>query len=214
MLSQDTLLRGYIAKGFAAPPYLAAIVHAPDLEPETSWTYQLGIESKRLEWLTLKATLFYNDIEDGWNYSEPPWTNEDAAQQQGFEVEVQTASFYGLQVTGNFTYVHIETESSTEPSVDDETSTANLIFSYHNPTYGIRAELAGHYYRMSDAVKNEEPKDKAILWDLLLAKDFTLDALSGEVYLKGYNIFNNDLYFDLYYPNPSRWVEAGIAFSF
>ena len=67
---------------------------------------------------------------------------------------------------------------------------------------------------MSAFETNEKAEHGTFLWDLLIAKDFELSALHGEIYLKGYNIFNGDQYFDVDYPNPKRWVEVGLALTF
>ncbi|MCJ7603751.1 MAG: hypothetical protein MUO63_19910, partial [Desulfobulbaceae bacterium] len=67
---------------------------------------------------------------------------------------------------------------------------------------------------MNEDIKNEKPKYDDFLWDALLSKDFTLSAMTAEVYVKAHNIFNASQYFDFEYPNPDRWVEAGIVLRF
>ena len=214
MVGADTLLRGFVAKGFSAP-YLATSSDFPDLEPENTWTYQAGIETARIPYLQLKGTLFHQDIEDAWDTNESTWTNEGTIRLNGFEFEAQTNAYYGLSFAGNFTYVIGDSTGDGSGNLeDDETYTGNLIISYQNHGIGLRTELAGHYYWMSDEVKNEEADCDDFLWDLLIAKDFVLSSLNGEIYLKGHNIFNGDQYFDIDYPNPERWFEMGIAFKF
>ena len=213
LLTPDTLLRSSIAKGFSAP-YLAASSHSPDLEPENTWTYQAGIETSRISYFHLKGTAFHQDIENTWELT-APWTNTGASRFNGFEFEAKTASYHGLSLIGNFAYVTGEskvTDSNTWE--DDETYTGNLIFTYLNIQYGVRAELASHYYKISDRVINEKPEDGTVLWNILLVKDVDFSPVSGEVYLKGHNIFNGDQYFDVDYPNPKRWVEVGLSFKF
>ncbi len=213
LLTPNTLIRGSISKGFSAP-YLAASSHSPDLEPENTWTYQAGIETGHIPYLHLKGTVFHQNIEDAWGRI-APWTNTGTIRLNGFELEATTASYHGLSLTGNFTYVAGESKiTDTNIWEDDDTYTGNLILSYLNAAYGLRAELAGHYYWMSDFETNEEAEHGTFLWDLLIAKDFDLSALHGEVYLKGHNIFNSDQYFDVDYPNPNRWVEVGLALKF
>ncbi len=213
LLADDTLLRGSIAKGFAAP-YLNAINDYADLQPETVWTYQTGIETERIPYLHLKTTLFYHDIEDAWTEI-APWTNTAEQQLKGIEIEAKTSELYGFTLSGNYTYVAIASRPDTNDAWDnDDTSIANLIFSYLNDTYGLRAELAGHYYWMNKDVLGEDPADGTWIWDLLLAKDFTLATLEGEVYCKAHNLFNGDQYWDVDYANPERWIEVGIAFTY
>ncbi|MBI5558837.1 MAG: TonB-dependent receptor [Deltaproteobacteria bacterium] len=207
LLAPDTLLRGVIASGFSAP-YLAAISHSPDLEAETTWTYQAGVETSRLPHLRCKATLFYHDIDDAWKVNETPWTNTGTKRINGVELEGQTDAFHGLSFTANFTLANEDSQDVE----NDESYTANLIFDYHLKDLGLRTQVAGHYHWMNTG--GEEPSYDDFLWDLLIGKDFTLSALSGEIYLKAHNIFNGSQYWDLEFPNPERWLEAGIAFTF
>ncbi|MCI5222518.1 MAG: TonB-dependent receptor [Candidatus Electrothrix sp. AR4] len=214
LLTPDTLIRGSIAKGFSAP-YLSASTNSPDLEPENTWIYQAGIETGRISYLHLKGTVFHQDIEDAWNDDVTPWSNTGTIRLNGFEIGVKTATYYGLVLAGNFTYVTGESKiAGTSTSENDETYTGNLIFSYLNAAYGLRVEFAGHYYWMSDFVKNEEPDHGNFIWDLLIVKDFDILPVSDEVYLKGHNIFNGNLYFDVDYPNPDQWLEVGLAVKF
>ncbi len=215
LLTSDTLLRASVAKGFSAP-YLSAISHSPDLEPEETWTYQAGIETGRIPFLHVKGTIFYHDIDNAWDFSDyAPWNNAGEIRLTGFELEAKTDSFYGFGLTGNFTYVDEESkDTETNYRMDDKSYVGNLIFSYLNQTYGLRAELAGHYIRYTDRLRYELPEDGSFLWDLLLAKNFTVSSIDGELYLKGYNIFNGDQYWDVYYANPDSWVEIGLVIKF
>lgn len=217
MLSSDTLLRTSIAKGFSAP-YLDASADYPDLEAENTWTYQLGMETTRIPSLQLKGTAFHQKIEDAWHTSDTAsgiWTNAGIIRLNGVELEAKTAVYHGLSLSGNFTYVVEDSMGDgSSKRKNDETYVTNLIFSYHYPDFGLRAELAGHYYWMNEEIKNEEPDYDDFLWDFLIGKDFVVASTSGEVYLKAHNIFNGNQYWDYEYPNPERWVEAGIALKF
>jgi vitamin B12 transporter len=217
MLSSDTLLRTSIAKGFSAP-YLSASLIFPDLEPENTWTYQFGMETSRIPLLQLKGTVFHQKVEDAWHVSDTAsasWNNAGFIRLNGLELEAKTAVYHGLSFSGNFTYVVEDSMGDgSSKRENDETYTTNLIFSYHCSDYGLRAEVAGHYYWMNEEIKNEEPDFDDFLWDVLIGKDFVVASTSGEVYLKAHNILNGNQYWDYEYPNPERWVEAGIAFKF
>ena len=213
MLSLDTLFRGSIAKGFSAP-YLAASSHSPELEPENIWTYQAGIETGHIPFLHLKGTVFHQQIEDAWELT-VPWTNTGTMRLNGFELGAKTVSYYGLSLTGNFSYIREENKiDGSNIWEDDKTYTGNLILTYLNTQYGMRAELAGHYYWMSDKAVNEDPANGTFLWDVLIAKDLDGSPFNGEVYLKGHNIFNGEQYFDIDYINPKRWLELGLVVKF
>ncbi|RJX29838.1 MAG: TonB-dependent receptor [Desulfurivibrio sp.] len=214
-LFADTLLRASIARGFSAP-YLSASAHSPDLEPETIWAYQAGVETGRLPYLWLKCTLFHQKVEDAW-YTDvnPPWSNAGTIRWNGVELEARTVEFHGLRLTTNFTLVIEDSMGGgSEDRENDETYVANVIVDYTNHAQGWRAELAGHYYWMNRSVKNERPQYDDFLWDALLSKDLKVSAVPVEIYVKAHNLFNASQYFDYEYPNPDRWVEAGIVVRF
>jgi vitamin B12 transporter len=215
-LFSDALFRGSIARGFSAP-YLAASSHSPDLNPENIWAYQAGVETDRIPSLHCKGSIFHHDIKDAWNFLMVPWTNTGTSQSNGFSLEIKTNTYNNVNLTGNFTYIKeknksISTSISTSTWKDDETYIGNLILSYSNNN--LRAELAGHYYWLSNYEQGEAPMHGTFLWDFLIAKNFASSFLNGEIYLKGHNIFNEEQYFDVEYPNPERWLEAGLAFKF
>jgi len=209
LLANDLLVRGTIARGFTAP-YLAAISHSPDLESETTWTYQAGLETSRIPFLRLKTTLFRHDLDNAWNDDTSPWLNTGSMLINGVEFEGITDELHGFTFTGNFSL------AVRDPSEgdNDESYTANLICDYRNRDYGLRIQVAGHYFWMPDYVVVEDPSHDDFLWDVLIGKDITLSAVTGEIYLKAHNIFNGKQYWDVDYPNPERWVEAGVAFNF
>ncbi len=139
-----------------------------------------------------------------------PWANTGSIRINGVEIEGVTDEFYGLTITGNFTLA-VEDRDDAD---NDEMYTANLIGDYRNQEYGLRLQVAGHYYWMPDWVMGEEPSHDDFIWDVLLAKDFTCSAVQGEIYLKGHNLLNGKQFWDIDFPNPDRWLEAGVSFSF
>ncbi|MEW6520751.1 MAG: TonB-dependent receptor [Thermodesulfobacteriota bacterium] len=214
-LLADTLLRASIARGFSAP-YLSASADSPDLEAETIWAYQAGVETGRLPYLWLKCTLFHQKVEDAWHtFVDPPWPNAGTIRWNGVELEARTVEFHGLRLTTNFTLVVEDSMGGgSEDRENDETYVANVIVDYTNHEQGWRAELAGHYYWMNKAVTVEKPHYDDFLWDALLSKDLNLSAVPVEIYVKAHNLFNASQYFDYEYPNPDRWLEAGIVVRF
>jgi len=212
-LAEDTLLRASIARGFSAP-YLSASANSPDLDPEKIWAYQAGVETGRLPHVQLKCTLFHLKVDDAW-YTATPWTNSGSIRWNGVELEAQTVEYQGLRLTSNFTLVVEDSMGNGSTNIEnDETYTANVIMDYTNHEHDWRAQLAGHYYWMNWSTKNEKPEYDDFLWDALLSKDLILSAVPVEIYVKAHNIFNASHYFDYEYPNPDRWVEAGIVVRF
>lgn len=213
-LANDTLLRASAARGFSAP-YLSAIQNSPGLKPETITAYQAGIETHRVPDLLLKLTAFLYNISDAWNMSSVPWVNAGHIRLHGVEFEATTNEYHGLTLTTNFTLASENSMGDGDTDrKNDATYTANLIADYRLREYGLRAELAGHYYWMNGDLINDNPICNTFLWDALLSKELALPLLQTEIFLKAHNIFNGSQYWDFAYPNPDRWVEAGAVFKF
>ncbi len=214
-LSKDTLLRASVARGFAAP-YLATFANNPGLKPEHIWAYQGGIETYRLPTLRLKATLFYQEVADGWNMDTTPWQNSGVIRWRGADLEAETARFHGLSLRGNLTYT--EEDSIKDGTVDlsnDEMYAANLLFDYANEANGVKGQLNGHYVRMSESIKNELPADNNTLWDLTVTKAFAAGRSGqAEIFVAVHNLFDGAQYWDYEYPNAGRWLECGLTFRY
>ena len=116
LLSNGTKLRAALGTGFREPSLLENFSHFggnPDLKPERSLTWELGIEQRLLDdSLRLEGVLFSNRFEDLIVYTfslEPPnYFNVDEATTQGLEL---AATFTPLPVwTLGATYTYLQTE--------------------------------------------------------------------------------------------------------
>lgn len=86
---------------------------------------------------------------------------------------------------------------------------------YDNPRY-LYAELAGHYVQWSElsAPSGDNPQDDA-LWDLNMNR--TIGQWQGAsliAFTTAHNLFNASPYWHEFYPNPERWIEAGLRARF
>ena len=108
-LARNTILRGYVARGFHLPNIGATTSdtlfyrHNPDLNPEKVWSYQAGVESGVLKYLWLKVSAFRHDISDAiiekdLDPDAGTWTvvNADKVRRQGCEVALKTAKLYNF----------------------------------------------------------------------------------------------------------------------
>jgi len=65
---KDTVFRGYVARGFGAPPLFYTFgdgfysVANQDLKMESVWSYSLGVETTLFRYVWLKTTIFRHDI--------------------------------------------------------------------------------------------------------------------------------------------------------
>ncbi len=230
-LQSDWLLRVNVARGFRKPPvqflhgdpgYSPSVIN-PDLRPEESWSYQLGMETGVIPVCHVKTTLFYHDVKNTWvpGVWWTPWRmNGGKSHRQGAELEIQTLSWYHLSLHVNMTYVH----SSPISEVDwndghvyegtDDTGNANLILLYDNPQI-CTAELSGHWVAWGHQHSNDATEDETIVWDISVNKELLAsDKMGVTLFGVARNLFNEQQYTSDSDKSAGRWLEAGLKFRF
>lgn len=216
LLAPDTLLRTSVAKGFSAP-YLAKLfgtsgyLPSPELKPEIITSVQAGIETTRIDFLRVKTTIFHQAITDKWFPNDDTFQFENQGKQtlKGLELEIKTNPWHDATVTANGTYVLTDNDDLDNA----EMYCANLILDY-NVTTSIKTQLAGRYIWWNALNLNEYPKNDTFTWDASITKTFSWQATNADIFLAAHNLFNGSQYWDYEYPNPGRWVEAGMRFRF
>jgi vitamin B12 transporter len=224
-LGQETILRGSVARGFAAPPLSwvsggALFLHPnPALENEKVWSYQVGMETAAFRYVWLKSTFFLHDVEEIFKRelfaAGPPSFNDlivnnGDGTRQGFEIEAETPPVWNLSLRAGFAYVNLK------PSNDSGASdiyTYNIGFTYDDPRI-IRAELFGHYvWWDAHAIPSGDYDD--FIWDLNLSKQiFNVKRASVDLFFTCHNLFSGTQYLVADNENPNRWVEAGTKIRF
>ncbi|MGD9156436.1 MAG: TonB-dependent receptor [Bacillota bacterium] len=127
-VTEKSRLRASVAKAFSAPNLVKLygegwrmgphLVHAnPDLEPEESLGYQLGWDYRFNERISLRATLFQNDIDNlityrvdrttGYPYG-MYWENTDEAMTRGVELNLRAK--LSKTLSGTLGYTRLDTE--------------------------------------------------------------------------------------------------------
>lgn len=139
--------------GWRMGPYL---VHAnPDLKPEKSLGYQLGVEYSFLERFLAKLTLFRNDIEDLVDSyivkkGKPPydmyWRNVDKAVTQGVEVSLTARVMEGLTANAGYTYLDTEDKTLDRELTYRSKHKASLELNQRFPEIGFNINLAGEFF--------------------------------------------------------------------
>lgn len=216
MLAPDTLLRASVAKGFSAP-YLALIygtagyLPSPNLKPEIINSAQIGIETTRIDFLRIKTTFFHQAITNKWlaNDDTSLWENQGKQTLQGVDLEVKINPWHDLSVAANGTYVLMNTDELN----DAEMYSTNLILDY-DATASIKAQLAGRYIWWNAFNLNENPKNGSFVWDASVTKTLSWQNANTDIFCAAHNLFNSSQYWDYEYPNPGRWVEAGVRLRF
>lgn len=164
-ITKDLKVRGSVGAAFRGPslvklygegwrmgPY---IVHAnPDLEPEKSIGYQLGIEYAFLERFLGKLSLFRNDIEDLIDYrivrSGPPpyhmyWENIDKAVTEGVEVSLTGRLTKDLTARAGYTFMRTEDKGLDKELTYRPRHKATLELNQRFPGIGLNINVAGEY---------------------------------------------------------------------
>jgi vitamin B12 transporter len=225
-LAKNTVLRGYIARGFHLPNIGATISdgilyrHNPDLRPEKVWSYQAGIESGLLKYVWLKVSGFRHDISDAIvNVDLDPeagtWTavNADRVRRQGVEVAIRTAKFHNFTLSAAAAFVDSKNLTTGEEIRNLPSYTYDVGLRYDDGK-SFRGLLKGRY-----AWWNQEEqlgaKYSSFIFDLDLIKTILRrQDRSCEVFFTGHNIFNGSQYSDEFFRNARRWVEAGVRYKF
>ncbi|MBI5232847.1 MAG: TonB-dependent receptor [Deltaproteobacteria bacterium] len=222
-LADRLIARASVARGFTLPPLGWSSGSGlfqdpnPDLTMEKVWSYQAGIESGLTDYLWLKATVFQHDMEKEMTLepvaAKPGYSmnvNKGDVKRTGYEIEAETAPFYGFTLRTGFATARIEPEQGATPR---DTYSYNAGLKYDDKK-SLMAQLFGNYVWWNLA-SDKGARYNTFVWDFNLAKRiFSTDMTSTEVFLAVHNLFNASYFTLNVYPNPNRWAEAGIRFKF
>ncbi len=212
--NDKTLFRANVSRGFRKPnvsmlegdPSFHYYAN-PDLESETIWSYQAGIETIAIPFLRLKASLFNHEVEDDWGEVDWVMVNGDDFQRQGAELEIETASFHNFSLAANGAAIRMKPENG-----DNGTHyLANILLQYDDRKW--RGQLFGHNVWLADVPPptTVDEETGTFIWDLVLGRRFTLgQATASELFAALHNITDDDQYFNFRIKNAGRWFEAGI----
>lgn len=221
-LTNETLLRATVARGFSSPP-LSSIAGGsygyspnPDLTPEKVMSYQAGVETTAARYLWLRGSVFFHQVDDTWMQdlsATIPWSNGGRSERSGGQIEMETAAWHDISAGANLSYVYEAMES---PDTSDDTYAANVFLTY-NDRKALSARLLGRYYWMNHVTVSTDGTGHYddFLWDFILARKFFLsEHVRLELFGSVHNIFNSSQYWTMWYQNPGRWVEAGLTIHF
>ena len=207
-LTDNTLLRGYTAKGFSLPSF------GLDRGSERVWTSQVGLESSAIPYLWLKGTLFRNDTWDITVRDDQTGAFRSERQiKQGFELESRTTELFNTSLRSGYTYVDARrtSDNSVVLNVPTHTLHLGLLYDDHRRFKGL---LTGrHIFWNAEPFRNGSYR--GMIWDLHLnATPFNGDFKGLELFFSLRNIFNGSQYLDEIYRNNGRWAEGGVRFRF
>jgi vitamin B12 transporter len=222
---EDTILRASIARGFTNPPLSSTsggnvfLDPNPNLEPETVWSYQLGLESAPARFLWFKAVLFHHELDNALErklFAAGPPTfndlvvNDGKVKRRGFEIEAEIRFPHNISLYSGFAYVDLKPPNEAGA---DEIYSSHLGLRYDDKT-SFRAQLFGTYVQWDTDPRFGGSRDDFI-WSLNLSKKIPVKTVKrADVFATVHNIFNGEQYSLSDNKNPGRWVEAGIRIKF
>lgn len=215
-VTENTLLRALVAKGFRKPYIFTVRTAVPGIKPEKVTSYEAGFETTALPSCRLKATFFSHNVKDEWIFSDSSgWLNFNGgkAKRYGYELELETVPVQSFSAIASFTYVYTDYYGYKD---NDDSYSAKTTLRYDNPDM-LKAELFGRYMWWNEdrAPFDNPPEYGTMIWDLSLTKPLQInEGSSMDLFLTAHNLFDGRDYWIDVYDNAHRWLEAGIKFHF
>ena len=217
ILEDKALVRAQVAKGFSAPPPSALDdphFGNPDLDPEIGINYQLGGEVRPFGPLWIEVNLFRSEIEDLIN--EDPRTNRpeniDEVTRQGVEASIRAAFDFGLTLSIGGSYVDIRDEKTDEVIQDVPRTIYNVSASYAGEwmTHSIVGKFIDHNSSFP------ETRDDVFVFDYLMKVQPPVSDRYGKLSVFGavHNLTNTSYIYREVFPQPERWIEAGVRLEY
>jgi vitamin B12 transporter len=211
----QSLLRAVAARGFKRPYIDDVNWSVPGLEPERITSYQFGLETANLVSLGMvKATVFEHHLKDTWLWDAASnWLTYNAGdtKRYGYELEIDTVSFYHLSAQASFTYTYIDYYGRSD---NDDQYCGKLTMLYDDPAL-LTIELFGSYTWWNEQRINASADFGTMIWDLNVSRELqTGGQTSIRLFAAVHNLFDGRDYQAIAYENPHRWVEAGLRFNF
>ncbi|MDH4230593.1 MAG: TonB-dependent receptor, partial [Nitrospirota bacterium] len=221
-ISEKTLVRATVARGFARPSVYGVagftgrvpLPGNPDIESSVAWSYQAGIESGEIEKLHLKADIFYHRLDKTFIFDAATMTYENGGktEKKGFEVNAVAGPFKNITTHLGFTYVWQDELNNRS----DEFYCLNAKLRYADKRIG-NLTLFGQYLWLGriQSSQSGSPRYDDMLWDLHYNKDiFVTEKSRTNFFFSVRNLFNGANYDNNSFLNPDRWIEAGLRIEF
>jgi vitamin B12 transporter len=217
----EALIRAQAAKGFAAPP--PALLHDPiygnpDLKPETDINYQLGCEIHPVKLLKLEVNLFEADVDNFIDFDEATlkWQNIEKVKRRGVEARVSTD--FPVGPSGNLgfsfggTFLEVRNEETGEIIKDIPNQIMDISASYSIKR--LTQSLTGRYIDNDSSFP--ETRDKMFVFDYLARLKLPSPGAGviPSLFFAVHNITNAPYLYREVFPQPGRWIEAGMKCEF
>ncbi|TAN41556.1 MAG: TonB-dependent receptor [Nitrospirae bacterium] len=222
--SSATVIRGYTSKGFSAPPmsytYVRTTVFVPnrDLKNEQVVSYQAGVETISPKYFWLKLSGFRHDIKDSITTEQVQtakftYANKERRRRQGIEAEIKTLPVYDTALILGGTFIDNLNLETRKVQKNTPRYTYDVALKYDDKK-SMSAVIRGHYiWWEGEAATGGQYNDT--IFDFMVHKTmYKHKASKIEAYGSVNNILNGRQFAMALYPNPNRWVEFGMKYSF
>ena len=214
---EKALVRAQVARGFSAPPPSALDdprFGNPDLDPEIGINYQLGGEVRPFGPLWIEVNLFRSEIEDLIN--EDPRTNRpeniDEVTRQGVEASIRAAFDFGLTLSIGGSYVDTRDDTTDEVMEDVPRTLYNASASYAGEW--MSHSIVGKFIDHNSSFP--ETRDEVFVFDYLIKVRPPVSDRYGKLSVFGavHNLTNTSYIYREVFPQPERWIEAGVRLEY
>jgi len=221
---ENTRIRGSVARKIRFPSIrqLYGVDEGnPDLTPEKSYNYELGIEQRFFEHTTLSLTGFYIDVQDYIEKIPPTDTfqNNDEYRFQGVELTAENRYFKNLWLRAGYTFMDTEDKS---PDTEKEelqyrpehklTFETQYVFDFGLSAYAGVIYVADQYFYSRTTPLEKKKLNDYTLVNLKLEQAILKSGL--RIYLGVDNVFDED-YEEAYgFPRAGRTVYGGARINF
>ncbi len=217
LLDGRALVRAQVARGFSAPPPAWVhdpVVGNPDLKPEIAVNYQIGGEVRPLSFLHLEVNAFRADVHDliDMDPDARKLINIDRVTRKGVEGTLAASFEFGLDLSLSGSYTDVRNDR-THKTIQNLPRTQYVVSADYHWKW-ISQSLIGKYIDHNSSYP--ETKDKVFIFDYLVNIRLPSPERFGrqKLFCAVYNIFNTPHLYRSVWPQPGRWVEAGIELQF
>ncbi len=198
----------------------------PDLKPEKSKNYEVGLKHEFDSSLNGDIAIFKNDITDKINRINKAslYENLESANIKGIELELDKK--FTKKLNGFVNYTYLDTSSTNySGTVTELTYTPKHHINYgfnYEADKGYRFNLTGHWVGKrytADSVGNDT-RTGTTVYSYLPSYNTVDLKISRQInkqqdwYVTLYNIFNKHYEEELFYPDPGTWVMIGTNYKF
>jgi vitamin B12 transporter len=227
--TDSTTIRLSAGKSFRAPtfndrfwPDLIYVKGNPDLDPETAWEYEVGLEQNMGQWGVVNVAGFMRQAKDlivwkGFPMVPPLWpgaeyympVNYDKVRTWGAEADATFHLHEQLQWGLNYTFLRPKDRNTGDyiPNIPHHQAGS---FIEIGPFWDIKLRLAGRYVRYYKDPSRRHPS--YMVFDATLSRPFVIGkGLELELMVAARNIFDKEYEINNGYPMPPAEIQVGIT---